>query len=61
MLLYTEKQLGIAYNIYRMHQIGQGLSFMELENFRRLYEELLEEVYDVPIWNYNYARFYSIE
>jgi hypothetical protein len=31
---------------------------MELENFRRLYEELLEEVYDVPIWNYNYARLY---
>jgi len=49
MLLYTEKQLGIAYNIYRMHQIGQGLGFMQLENFRKLYEELLEEVYDVPI------------
>jgi hypothetical protein len=40
MLLYTEQQLEIAYNIYRMHQIGQGLGFMELENFRRLYEEL---------------------
>ena len=49
MLLYTEKQLNKAYNIYRMHQIGQGLAFMELENFRRLYEELLEEVNDVPI------------
>jgi len=58
MLLYTEKQLGIAYNIYRMHKIGQGQGFMELENFRRLYEELLEEVYYVPIWNYNYARLY---
>ena len=58
MLLYTEKQLNTAYNIYRMHQIGQGLGFMELENFRRLYEELLEEVYDVPIWDYNHAWFY---
>jgi len=44
MLLYTEAQLKIAYNIYRMHQIGQGLGFMELENFRRLYEELMEDV-----------------
>ena len=46
MLLYTEQQLEIAYNIYRMHQIGRGLGFMELENFRKLYEELMEENYD---------------
>jgi hypothetical protein len=44
MLLYTEKQLNTAYNIYRMHQIGQGLAFMELENFRRLYEEIMEKI-----------------
>ena len=49
MILYTEKQLEMSYNIYRMHQIGQGLGFMELENFRRLYEELMEEAFDVPI------------
>ena len=49
MILYTEKQLEKSYNIYRMHQIGQGLSFMELENFRRLYEELMEEAFNVPI------------
>jgi hypothetical protein len=47
MLLYTEQQFEIAYNIYRMHQIGQGLGFMKLENFRRLYEELLEEAYEI--------------
>jgi hypothetical protein len=47
MLLYTEQQLEIAYNIYRMHQIGRGLGFMELENFRNLYEELLEEDYEI--------------
>jgi hypothetical protein len=34
---------------------------MELENFRRLYEELMEEAFDVPIWNYNYARFYTAQ
>ena len=49
MLLYTEQQLEIAYNIYRMHQISRGLGFMELENFRNLYEKLLEEAFDVPI------------
>jgi len=49
MLLYTEQQLELAYNIYRMHQIGQGLGFMTLENFRNLYEELMEEEYNVPI------------
>ena len=49
MLLYTEQQLEKAYNIYRMHQIGRGLGFMELKNFRNLYEELLEEAFDVPI------------
>ena len=46
MLLYTEDQLEISYNIYRMHQLRQGLSFMELEHFRKLYEELMEENYD---------------
>ena len=49
MLLYTEQQLELAYNMYRMHQIGQGLGFMTLENFRNLYEELMEEEYNVPI------------
>jgi len=47
MLLYTEQQLEKAYNIYRMHQIGRGLGFMELENFRNFYEELLEEDYEI--------------
>ena len=47
MLLYTEPQLELAYNIYRMHQISRGLGFMELENFRNLYEELLEQDYEI--------------
>jgi hypothetical protein len=49
MILYTEKQLEVSYNIYRMHQVRQDLSFMELENFRMLYEELMEEAFNVPL------------
>ena len=44
MILYTEIQLEKAYKVYRLHQLGQGLNFMELENFRKLYESLLEEI-----------------
>ncbi len=44
MLLYTEEQLERAYEIYRIYQIKQDLSFMVLENFRKLYEELVEEI-----------------
>mgnify|MGYP001310263314 FL=1 len=44
MLLYTEEQLEQAYEIYRIYQIKQDLSFMVLENFRKLYEELAEEI-----------------
>jgi len=44
MLLYTEQQLEIAYNTYRMHQVGRDLGFMELEHFRNFYEELMEDL-----------------
>ena len=44
LLLYTEEQLEQAYEIYRVHQIKQDLSFMILENFRKLYEQLAEEI-----------------
>ena len=44
MLLYTEEQLEAAYKIYRLHQIRQDLSCMSLDNFRKLYEELAEEI-----------------
>jgi hypothetical protein len=42
MLLYTEKQLETAYTIYRRHQIQQDLSFMSLEHFRLMYEDIHE-------------------
>ena len=44
MLLYTEEQLEEAYGIYRLHQIRLDLGFMTLENFRNLFEQLVEEV-----------------
>ena len=44
MILYTEAQLETAYNIYRLHQIGNGIAFIELENFRRLYEDLMKDL-----------------
>ena len=40
MFLYTEKQLEEAYKVYRTHQIRQDLSFMSLENFREMFEDL---------------------
>tara|TARA_R100000808_G_scaffold22141_1_gene48045 strand:- start:854 stop:1012 length:159 start_codon:yes stop_codon:yes gene_type:complete len=42
MILYTEEQLRNAYEIYRRHQIRQDLSFMSLEHFRLMYEEIEE-------------------
>jgi hypothetical protein len=50
MLLYTEKQLEDSYKIYRLHQIKQDLSCMSLDNFRKLYEKLAEEImHGIPI------------
>ena len=59
LLLYTEEQLEQAYEIYRVHQIKQDLSFMVLENFRKLYEELAEGIFEedgLSIRNNYYAR-----
>ena len=44
MILYTEEQLERAYKIYRIHLIEKELSFMKLEDFRILYEELVTEI-----------------
>ena len=44
MLLYTEEQLEKAYGIYRLKQVRLDLGFMNLENFRSLFEQLAEEV-----------------
>tara|TARA_B110000285_G_scaffold197292_1_gene228845 strand:- start:215 stop:352 length:138 start_codon:yes stop_codon:yes gene_type:complete len=44
MILYTEAQLEKAYNIYRLHQIGQDIGFINLKSFRSLYEDLIKDV-----------------
>ena len=41
MILYTEEQLEKAYKIYRIHQIEKDLGFMQLKDFRILYENLV--------------------
>jgi len=41
MILYTEEQLEKAYKIYRIHQIEKDLGFMQLKDFRILYEDLV--------------------
>jgi hypothetical protein len=41
MILYTEEQLEKAYKVYRIHQIEKDLGFMQLEEFRILYEDLM--------------------
>ena len=40
MILYTEEQLRILYEIYAKRQSKAGLGFMKLEDFRELFEEL---------------------
>ncbi len=53
MILYKERQLEEAYKVYQRHQIQQDLSFMSLENFRFLFEELqltiVEELFNDEI------------
>ena len=48
MILYTEEQLENAYNVYRRHQIKQDMSFLKLEDFRTMFEEIMEWVYYEP-------------
>jgi hypothetical protein len=48
MILYTEEQLGNAYNVYRKHQAKQDMSFLKLEDFRLMFEEIMEWVYYEP-------------
>ena len=45
MILYTEKQLEDAYKIYRLNQVKKDMSFMKLEDFRVMFEDIMEVVY----------------
>ena len=45
MILYLEKQLEDAYKIYRLNQVKKDMSFMKLEDFRVMFEDIMEVVY----------------
>ena len=45
MILYTEKQLENCYRQYCLHQIKKDFSFMKLEDFRWMFEDIMAEVY----------------
>ena len=45
MILYLEKQLDDAYDVYRKNQIKHDASFVSKENFRTMFEELMDVVY----------------
>ena len=45
MILYLEKQLEAAYKIYRLSQVKKDMSFMKLEDFRVMFEDIMEVVY----------------
>jgi len=44
-ILYLEKQLEDAYKIYRLSQVKKDMSFMKLEDFRVMFEDIMEVVY----------------
>ena len=45
MILYLEKQLEDAYKVYRLSQVKKDMSFMKLEDFRLMFEDIMEVVY----------------
>tara|TARA_Y100000590_G_scaffold402804_1_gene488866 strand:+ start:2923 stop:3075 length:153 start_codon:yes stop_codon:yes gene_type:complete len=45
MVLYTEKQLEDCYRRYRLHQVKKDMPFMTLEDFRLMFEDIMEIVY----------------
>ena len=46
MILYTEKQLEDSYNIYRIMQVKKDMAFVTLDDFRVMFEKMLETVYE---------------
>jgi len=43
---YTEKQLEDCYRHYCLHQVRKDFSFMKLEDFRAMFEDIMVEVYN---------------
>jgi len=46
MILYLEKQLDKAYNVYMKNSMKQNKPYMNKEEFRTMFEELMEVVYE---------------
>ena len=46
MILYTEKQLENCYNVYRIMQVKEEMAFVTLDDFRVMFEQMLETVYE---------------
>ena len=53
MILYLETQLDKAYDTYRRHQIKNDVSFVSKENFRTMFEEIMEVVEQVEPESYD--------
>ena len=45
MVLYTEEQLENCYRQYCLHQVRHDMPFMQLEDFRLMFEDMMAEVY----------------
>ena len=45
MVLYTEEQLEKCYSHYCLHQVRKDFSFMKLEDFRLMFEDIMAAIY----------------
>ena len=50
MILYLETQLDKAYNVYMKNSMKQNKPYMNKEEFRTMFEELMEIVYENVDW-----------
>ena len=46
MILYTEKQLEDCYRRYRVHQVKHDMSFVILDDFRKMFEDMMAILYE---------------
>lgn len=46
MILYTEEVLEDCYKIYRLHQMRKDVPFIMKEDFRVLFEEIMNRIYE---------------
>ena len=46
MNLYVEKQLDDSYEVYRRHSMKGGRAYMSKEDFRKMFEEMMDVLYN---------------